>query len=301
MSQGICQTGWVRDDEAVSDLLAQLPCPVAADTSAGQVDDLPDHVYLWDAVIRVTNALLPPRNQGQVGSCVAFGTSRAIEYSMACEILEGDPEEFVELSSEVVYAGSRVEIGGGRLRGDGSVGAWAADWARKYGILGRLVYETPKGKYDLRAYDEARCRSWGSTGVPDDLEPMAKVHPVHQATQVKTWIEAKRMLASGYGVAICSDQGFSMKRDAHGVASPSGSWAHCMTLAGYCSRGGREYGRIDNSWGAEAHTGPTGPGSPGPEGFWADSVVINRMLGQGDSWAFGSVDGFPARRLRWYV
>lgn len=293
--------GWVKDDEAVEAILPTLPYPVAGDTPAGQVEDIPDHVYLWDVARAVNGSLLPPRNQGQVGSCVSFGTARAVEYSMCAEIAVGEPESFLDLCTEVIYAGSRVEIGGGRLRGDGSVGAWAADWCRKYGILGRLEYKTEKATYDLRQYSEARCKSWGSTGVPNDLEPLAKVHPIRQTTQVKTWEEAKRMLASGYGIAVCSGQGFSMKRDEQGVARPSGSWAHCMCLCGYHIEGGKEFGRIDNSWGANAHTGPVGWGSPGPEGFWAEAAVINQMLGEKDSWAFSAVDGFPAKKLRWII
>jgi hypothetical protein len=265
------------------------------------VEDIPDHVYLWDVARVVNGGLIPPRNQGQVGSCVSFGTARAVEYSMCAEIAVGEPESFMDLCTEVIYAGSRVEIGGGRLRGDGSVGAWAADWCRKYGILGRLEYKTEKATYDLRQYSEARCKSWGSTGVPNDLEPLAKVHPIRQTTQVKTWEEAKRMLASGYGIAVCSGQGFSMKRDANGVAKASGSWAHCMCLCGYHTEGGKEFGRIDNSWGASAHTGPTGWGNPGPEGFWAEASVISKMLAEKDSWAFSSVDGFPVKKLRWII
>lgn len=300
MSSNFAQ-GWVKDDEAVEAILPTLPYPVAGDTPAGQVEDIPDHVYLWDVARAVNGSLLPPRNQGQVGSCVSFGTARAVEYSMCAEIAVGEPESFLDLCTEVIYAGSRVEIGGGRLRGDGSVGAWAADWCRKYGILGRLEYKTEKATYDLRQYSEARCKSWGSTGVPNDLEPLAKVHPIRQTTQVKTWEEAKRMLASGYGIAVCSGQGFSMKRDERGVAKASGSWAHCMCLCGYHIEGGKEFGRIDNSWGANAHTGPVGWGNPGPEGFWADAAVINKMLGEKDSWAFSAVDGFPAKKLRWII
>ena len=224
MINGLYQTGWIRDDEAVDSLLGELPFPVAGSTPAGQVEEIPDHIFLWEAVKRVTGKLLPPRNQGQVGSCVSFGTVRAVEYSQACEIVAGEQEELLDLATEAVYGGSRVEIGGGRLRRDGSVGAWAADWVRKYGVLGRLEYKTDKGAYDLREYSESRCRDWGAKGVPDDLEPLAKAHPIKQTTQVRNWAEAKRMLASGYGIAVSSDQGFSMKRDSNGVATPSGSW-----------------------------------------------------------------------------
>lgn len=110
-----------------------------------------------------------------------------------------------------------------------------------------------------------------------------------------------RMLANGYGIAVSSNQGFSMARDANGICQPSGSWAHCMCLAGYTTINGTVYGRIDNSWGPSSHTGPVGPGDPGPEGFYASSTVIDRMLRQGDSWAFSAVQGFPSRRINWVI
>lgn len=291
-------TGWIRDDEAVDQLLGELPYPVAGDTPAGQHDHpLPDHVHLWQFARQVTGNLLPPATQGDIGSCVSFGTARAIEYSMCAEIASGDKEEFRKLAEECIYGGARVEVAGGRLRGDGAVGAWAAKWVSATGGL------IPRGKFgsiDLSSYSVDRCRKYGISGVPDELEPESRKHQV-MATQVRNWTEAKRMLASGYGISVCSSQGFSMKRDANGIAKPSGSWAHCMCLCGYSTIGGEEYGRIDNSWGASTHTGPTGPGDPGPEGFYASSAVIDKMLRQNDSWAFSAIAGFPVRRLSWTI
>lgn len=74
-----------------------------------------------------------------------------------------------------------------------------------------------------------------------------------------------------------------------------------MCLDGYHTEGGEEFGHIVNSWGPSAHTGPVGWGNPGTEGFWAKSSVVNRMLSQGDSWAFSSVKGWPKRDLDWFV
>ena len=67
----------------------------------------------------------------------------------------------------------------------------------------------------------------------------------------------------------------------------------------YGASGGR--GFLLNSWGETAHTGPTGIGDPSPAGFWADAAVLDRMLRQGDSWAFSGIRGFPARKLDWYA
>ena len=108
------------------------------------------------------------------------------------------------------------------------------------------------------------------------------------------------MLASGYGIAVCSAQGFSMRRDARGVAAPSGTWNHCMCLDGYAVLpGGEEFGHLVNSWGPDTHTGPVGWGEPGTEGFWADAGAVAGMLAAGDSWAFSHLQGFPAQKIDW--
>jgi len=295
--------GWVDDPEAVGVVASGLSFPSFGDTEAGQIeaDELPENAFLWLAAEIVTGARLPPRNQGKVGSCVAFGTARAIEYSMLAEIVSGEKEEFKALATEVIYGGSRVEIGGGKLgRGDGSIGAWAAKWVHQWGLVARGVY----GKVDLKTYSEARCKEYGLGGVPAELETIAKTFPVQTITQVKTWQDAKKALAQGYGIAICSNVGFSMARDSNGISKPSGSWGHCMCLAGYATIEGAEYGRIDNSWGDMAHHGPTGPGNPGPEGFYTAAATIGKMLSAGDSWVFSSVQGFPLKtpeKMDWLI
>jgi len=296
---GADDMGWVPDPDAVKEVQDQLDFPSFKQTPAGQADDpLPKSVYLWHAEKKILGSVLM-KNQLSVGSCVSFGTNNAIRRTMAVQIaINKLPEELKDICEEVTYAGSRVEIGGGRLRGDGSVGAWAAKFVKDYGVVAREVH----GKHDLTKYDPARCRSWGSKGVPDDLEPIARQHPVKDITLVQTWAEAKKALASGYGIAICSNQGFSMSRDSRGVSQARGSWAHCMCLDGYhTDEDGKEYGHITNSWGDKAHTGPVGWGDPGTDGFWAEARVVEGMLRQKDSWAFSSVKGFPARQIDWFV
>jgi hypothetical protein len=131
--------GWVDSPEVVAAIADSLPF-VFGDTEAGQVTDLPEQVFLWELARTVTGGLLSARNQGTVGSCVSFGTVRAIEYTMIAEIAAGQPEQFLELATEVVYGGSRVEVGKGVLRGDGSIGAWAATFVRDWGVLNRGVF-----------------------------------------------------------------------------------------------------------------------------------------------------------------
>lgn len=288
--------GWEYRPDEVEAIRQMQPFPTFGSTPANVVGDIPDHVFLWEADRKVLGKVLEPKNQGQVGSCVSFGTNTAIRRTMLTEIMMGEPEEFKDIVEEVTYGGSRVEVGQGRISGDGSVGAWAAEFVKRWGVVARGTY----GGYNLERYDENLCRQFGRSGVPTDIENIAKKQPVKTITQIRSWDEAKKALASGYGIAISSNQGFSMQRDAKGICRPSGSWAHCMALDGYVTEGS-EYGHIENSWGADSHTGPVGWGEPNTAGFWADASVIDRMLQQDDSWAFSAVDGFPARKISWLL
>lgn len=291
--------GWVCDPDAVQAVAATLPVKVFADTPAGQVEELPPFVYGWKHFEKLYVRPPPIKDQGQVGSCVSFGTNTAVERTLAAELVQrkGGASEWSRFTEEATYGGSRVEIGGGRISGDGSVGAWAAQFVTKYGMVPRQVYP----EADLTTYSESRAREWGRTGVPPAFEAVSRKFPVKAFVQVKTWDDVKKAAASGYFTAICSNQGFASKRDANGVARASGSWAHCMACDGYHTEGGKEYGHIVNSWGTTWITGPVGWGNPNADGFWAESSVIDRMVKQGDSWAFSGVTGFPARKLDLFI
>lgn len=294
--------GWVNDPVEVQAVVATLPFKDFGDTPAAgfAADQLPDHACLWDFAIQVTGSHLPPKNQGQVGSCVSFGCATAIEYTLCAEIANGSPEEFKPLVEEIIYGGSRVEVGKGRLgRGDGSVGVWAAEFVNKYGILDRGVFLD--GKYDLTKYSESRCRQYGSAGVPDDLEPIVKKFPVKSFVPVKNWDDFKKAIVQGYGISIASDQGFSMRRNKNGTCDAKGSWAHQMAGISYCKIDGDEYGFIENSWGLYLGTDNIGLHNPPPQGFYAHWKTIDGMLKQGDSFAYSGVTGFPLRKLRWKI
>lgn len=297
--------GWKPDPEAVAKVLATLPTPEFSDTPAGKValGELPKQAYLWQTVEKVTGKPAPIYDQNPIGSCVGFGTSRAFEKSLATQIALGDRFEWKSVVEEIVYAGSRVEVAGWRTWSDGSVGAYAAKFVQKWGAPPRAVYNVGGKSYNLTSYNPTRCREWGYYGVPDDLEPECRKFPAADITMVTTWEQAKKALAQGYGIAICSNQGFAAQRDSNGVARASGSWAHCMCLDGYHvdENTGKEYGHIENSWGTVYHRGPVGWDNPPESGFWAESGVIARMLSQRDSWAIAAVKGFPSRKIDWFA
>lgn len=296
--------GWHPDPDSAR-AAEEMPTARFAATPAGQTKELPRAVYLWQLQQRLTGAPVPLKDQNPTGSCVGFGNTTAVERTLASEIVArgGDKSEFTLFSEEVTYAGSRVEANGGKspIRGDGSNGSWAARWITKWGMV-------PKGKYgehDLTEYSAARAQSWNYSGVPDELEPVARKFPVKDAARITNWQDAKKAIANGYGTGICSGVGFNRQRNANGVATPGPRWSHCMCLDGYhTDENGREYGHIENSWAKTGyHVGPVGWGNPTAAGFWAEAAVIDRMLREGDSWAYSGAVGFPRKNvpLDWFV
>jgi hypothetical protein len=294
-------TGWVPP-RGEDKKIALMTVPEFSDTEAGQAlgvfGDPDGNAFLWKAAIKVRGAHIPTRNQSSVGSCVGFGFTCAGEYALAVQVASkvGRPQDGnIDIVQEATYAFSRVEQNGGfaPLVGDGSMGSWAAPAIQKFGFLKRGVY----GSHDLTKYDTARCRLWGRKGVPDELEPEAKKNLVGGAALVKTAAEAKKALLQGYPIAVCSDVGFAgqSSRDADGFLKARGSWGHCMCLIGLNGKDDSFY--CMNSWGEDWVGGPLGAGDPPPGGFWIAKATVDRMLGQGDSYAISDVKGFPRRKL----
>jgi hypothetical protein len=289
--------GWIDSPRDVDAVLRRMASPLFAQAAANQAPAPDEDVYLWDAARAVTGAHLPAHDQDGVGCCVGEGFASAVEYLQCVEIALGsEPEEYRPIASEAIYALSRVEIGGGRVTGDGSVGAWAARAVREFGVVPRGVV----GRYDLSRFDPARARDWGRRGLPGDLEPIARRHPVRSIGLVRRFDEARAALASGYPVVVCSPQGFTLTRDADGFCSPRGRWPHCMCFIG--ATVGRRPGLCClQSWGPHLPGGPIGLGDHPSCAFWVDADVADRMLAAGDSWALSAFDGFPARAQHWAV
>lgn len=245
-------TGWVKDDEAVNEVLNDWVSkgmePMFRDAAPKLmtgVDDTP--VLFWLAEEKVLSQQLATWNQNPVGSCVGFGSTRAAQDLALWEIAAGEAESWPgsQFAPEVTYGGSRVEIGGGRIRGDGSIGAWAAKWLMDYGIVVRGKY----GSLDITSYNADTCRKLGRDGIPSDVESIAKVHPVRAAAMVTTKSEVWAAIGGGKTVFICSDQGFSMSLGSDGFCNTEGEWAHCMGVRGRFlhPRRGKSY-VIGNSW-----------------------------------------------------
>lgn len=293
--------GWAKDEAAIADNLDPVKTQQFDATPAGRaVMQADGDVYLWQAVRKAAGRPAPwyPNiDQGNVGSCVGAANKHVTDVLTAVQIVTGRPAEWKPVAVEPSYALSRVEVGGGRISGDGSVGAWIVRADKEYGV----VPMEKIGDHDLTAYSASRARSWGRSGCPDDLEPKAREHPVKGVALVKGAADVERAIRQGYPVLVCSDQGFRMERDRTGRCSPQGTWMHAMSIIGVRVLDGKTQFFILNSWGDRAHTGPCVPEDAPPAGFWADESVVDRMARQGDSFALSDAVGFPSRKLDWLI
>lgn len=282
--------GWDYDWRAVNRYLAESTTPVFAASAAPlQATGEKQVRLLYQDVRKITGRDII-LNQ-TVGDCVSQGWAQAADYVACTQIAAGRRERWVALcATEAIYALSRVEIGGNRIRGDGSVGAWAAKAVNQYGTLRRQKY----GSIDLTTYSGERARLWGSRGLPDELEPIARERPIETVSLVTSYNQARDAIANGYPVVVCSQQGFTDRRDADGFMRASGTWAHCMIFVGVDDAFRRPGLLCQNSWGPNWIDGPKRHDQPDGSG-WVDADTCDRMLRiQPDSYAVSGFRGFPA-------
>lgn len=294
--------GWVPNPEATDRFVASLPYPTLA-TAGSQLKDDGKDVVLYPAILRVAPRY--SRVAQEIGSCVGHGFAGCVDALSATEItVHGEAEEWKGRCLEAsIYAASRVEVRGRpNYGGDGSYGAAAAEAVTRFGVL---HYDVDYDGEKFTSYSGEREKQWGATGIPDRLEKFSKQRLVKTCTKIESFDELCLALSSGYPCAVCSSQGFTLKRDADGFCKPWSQWLHCMALIG--KRGGRRPGALCwNSWGPRSNSGPHYSGIEGfsmPHAFsgctfWIDADVVDRMLRVGsDSFALSSYDGFPPRKL----
>jgi hypothetical protein len=295
--------GWIPDKQATIEFKAKHKMHLF--TQAGSHlagSGRGKKALLWKFFENVTSEKLVPHDQA-IGDCVSHGWGLGVDILDTVQVAHGRGRWLKKCATEIIYAGGRVEIGRGKIKGDGMTGSWAGQWCRDGGILLRQPYLD--GQYDFTNYSGSRARKWAHPckrctnwggGVPDELEPLARKHPVKTITLVKSWDEARDAVYNGYPVAICSSYGFNDTRDRDGFARQNGTWYHCMLLAGMDDTTSRPGGLIINSWGPNWIDGPTRFGQP-TGSFWADAAVINKMLKQEDSFAMSNYMGYPRQHL----
>lgn len=264
--------------------------------SAADEDNSRKNVRLWESVLALRGSHLPNVPQ-QIGDCVSWGAANAVNYLQAVQLTTGPPDlfEFAPADPPYIYGVSRVLVGarhGSRFRGDGSVGAYAAEGLRDFGCLKATHPKCPP-------YSGARAKAWGDDGPPDWARDAAKRFTVETVAPVKTADEIRDAVCHGFPVTIASNWGTRTirPRDGRNVAIHDGSWAHQMCVIAYDGSGREPYFYVLNSWGPNAHPAPL-QGEP-PGGFWIDRRSMSFIASQGDSWAFSGFEGFPADELDW--
>lgn len=285
--------GWIPAPDEVDRQLATLRRPLFAQAApalsgSGSGKD----VLLYKAYKEVNGGRYIDYPAQAIGDCVSHGFGHGVDLLAALQIALGRrPERFEPTATEAVYGMARVDIGGQLgSYSDGAVGAWAAKAVSTIGTVGRTL---------VGPYDGSRAKEWGAKGVPAAIRGKAGDHRVRAVSLVQTYEELEDALANGYPVPVCSNQGFTLQRDADGFCQPKGSWAHCMLVVGVRA-GGRPGACIFQSWGPDMPGGPLGLDQP-PNSFWADRDVVASMLRMRDSWALSNFEGYPGQVIpdRW--
>lgn len=231
----------------------------------------------------------PSERQVQ-GDCVSHATRNSVDVTRCCEIIGGQKEEFIARGATEAIYGSR---------GHGGEGMSCSGAARFVNQTGGILIRQKYGEYDLSKYS-AIGGKWGRGGVPEALVKEAKKHQVKTISLINTIEQARDALANGYSISVCSNSGFSSRRDKYGIASRSGSWSHAMAWIGMDDTHeiyNETLFLVQNSWGIwnngeKRHDQPDGS-------FWIRESDAAEMLNQNGSWVFSDVDGFPPRKVTW--
>jgi hypothetical protein len=247
--------------------------------------------FFWEPMVKEYGDF-PTYHQG-IGDCVGNAYAGAYNVIEKLEAMKMNRKPRGLFAPEATYALSRVEVGRGRIRGDGSTGTWAARAGIEYGSVFQKKYD----KYDLTKYNAERSRRWGETGLPDDLEPIAKERLVKFAMIVTDYQQAIDLMACGFIIVICSNFGFPDVRDKNGFSRIGPTWGHSWYLIGFeDDEIGSCFGM--NSWGKNWNSGPKVYGMP--DGSWRiHKREMNIILGTDpDSYALSThKDGFPERAI----
>lgn len=156
-------------------------------------------------------------------NCVSHGSRNAIDISRAVQLDINN-----ELGSWEGRGATEAIYGSRGYGSQGMAGSVAAKFAHsKGGIAIRRNYE---GIVDLSKYNSSIGTRWGAQGgVPNELCELLKKNQVKAIALAQSLEECRDALANGYGIAVCSNYGFSSTRDSKGFARRQGSWSHCYT------------------------------------------------------------------------
>jgi hypothetical protein len=278
------------DPEDVAKLLGELPHPLFGAAAYNLTGSGKGKLALpFKSILKFDPNFGHTEKQVQ-GDCVSHSTRNSVDITRCCEIIGGESEEFIAKGATEGIYGSR---------GHGGEGMSCSGAARFVHETGGILVRQKYGDIDLSTYSAIGGR-WGSAGVPKSLVQEAKKHQVKTISLINTVEQARDALFNGYAISVCSDLGFSSRRDQHGIAKRSGSWNHAMAWIAMDDT--HEIHKetlflVQNSWGIW-NNGPKRLDQP--EGsFWIRESDAAYMLSLNGSWVFSDVNGFPPRQVTW--
>jgi hypothetical protein len=224
------------------------------------------------------------------GDCVSHATRNACDITRAIEIdSDGEREAWIARGATEAIYGARG------WSGEGLSCSRAAEFVSKIG--GIVVRKNYPGIVDFSKYNGSLGAGWGGRGLPDKVLDLANDHQIKTTSLIRTVEEARDALANGYGIAVCSNYGFSNKRDSKGYARVSGNWAHAMAWIACDDTNGDTSFLVQNSWGKWNEGGHPAWGQIPDGSFLIHSDAAAGMLSQNGAYTFSQFDGFPLQQL----
>ncbi len=279
------------DPEETDKLLGELPHPLFGVAASDLYSTGEGKLALLYKSVQKFDPSFGAHERQTTGDCVSHATRNAVDVTRSHEIVGGQREDFIARSATEAIYGSR---------GHGGQGMSCSVAARFVHQNGGILLRKDYGFVDLSTYDSKVGTRWGRSGVPSDVKDEGKKHQVKTVSLINTIEQARDAIANGYALSVCSNYGFSSKRNSEGIARRSGSWNHAMC---WCAMDDtREVHNetlflVQNSWGA-FNGGPKKHGQPDGS-FWIREKDAAGMLAQNGSWVFSDVDGFPPRKVDW--
>lgn len=287
----------LAEDHAEKSLVVASTMPKFRLVGAAAGEDVSKKsAQLWDAMLKVRGSF-PDNVPQQIGDCVSWGAANAINYLQAVQLAKDQSGDELHLAYPPwIYGTSRVNVGkkhGSNFRGDGSVGAYAAEALNTYGCLRSDHAQVPP-------YSGAIAKLWGSQGPPQWAFDIAKPYLVQTVAQVTNAEDAWSSVYNGFPVTIASGWWGTTSIpivDGIRVATRTTAWGHQQCVIGTKIVGKNRYFYVLNSWGPNAH--PMGTGGEPPGGYWIRFADMDHICSEGDSWALSSFEGFPAEGINW--
>lgn len=290
------RTGWVLPDGSTIDrpVWAEGPSPLPKEWKGTGEQKVR---LLYQDYYQLHGHKYVPRNQKSSPACVGMSTATAIDILSAVEIMAGEAESPppAPASGEAIYGLSRVEIAGG-VSFPGSNVDWACEAIKHYGVVFELNYSLLG--HNLTGFSVQRAAEFGRTGLPDELEYVALLHPVQDYIEINSFEDLRDAIYNGCPVVVGSNVGFGenmpLHRDKDGFLNRDNrtpGWAHAMVIVGVTDYG-RKGALILNSWGDTWVDGPVRFGDEPDGSFWVDVDHLERMIAQDDIFALRSFKGF---------